>query len=121
MPCSVILEVYRGWGPKVLLYSFSKGSARFPYILFWAVYVCTFEPVYYPNFLVFVAFILGGNEKCSDGVASFEVHLDTQVIAGFLNFSPSPFVYGTMMEIFWLLDPLLFKLLCWSQVVVYVL
>ena len=89
MPCSVIVVVYRGWGPKALLQSFSKGSARFSYIFFWAVDVWVLEPVYYPTFLVFVVFIL---EKGSDGVVAFEVYLDAQAIAGPLEFSPSCFV-----------------------------
>ena len=58
------------------------------------------------------------HEKGFDGVSTSEMHLDPQAFACPLNLSPSPWIYGTTMEMFLLFDPLLLLLLSWLSVVV---
>ena len=52
------------------------------------------EPVYYPNFLEFVALILRGHEKGSNGIVAFELHLDPHVVAAPSELLPKSFCVG---------------------------
>ena len=46
------------------------------------------KSIYDPTFLKFVVPVLGGHEKCFNGVSPFEMHLDAQIVA--CLFEPFP-------------------------------
>ena len=75
------MVVCRGWGPEVFLEPVTKGSAWFPCVFFWMVYLLAFKPIYNPTLLKFVVPVLVGHEKGFCGVSPFEMHLDPQVNA----------------------------------------
>ena len=106
------MVVYRGWGLEVLLEPVPEGSAWFLYVFLWTVDVCAFKSIYNPTFLYFVFPVLRGCEKGFDGVSPFEMHLDTQAVAGPFE----PFPQFVDVWIFLLFDQLL--LLGWLPLVV---
>ena len=57
------MVVNRERGPKMFLEPVPKGSARFPYILFWTVDVLAFKSIYDSTRLKFTVPVLGGHEE----------------------------------------------------------
>ena len=72
----------------------------------------TFEPVYYSTFLRHVVLVLGGYEWSVYVLFFLKCTFMPKLLWVFLNFSPSPLVYGTIMKMFLFLEPVLLVLLC---------
>ena len=63
------------------------------------------------HFSVVCSLVLGNHEECFNNVCAFKWICISLLLHDFLNFSPSPCVYGTSMEMFLLLLLLLVPLL----------
>ena len=77
MVCVIVMMMYRGGILKVLFESFPKGLRGSPYVFIIISKVTALEPVYSPTFVDHWVYVLGGDQKVSDGAVTFEVVLNT--------------------------------------------
>ena len=72
---------YRGRHLLVFLEPFCKISSRFANVFFIAPMLTAFVSVYDSTFVDYRILVLGSHEEVSDGLTSFEEHLNPKFVA----------------------------------------
>ena len=72
---------YRGRGLLVFLEPFCKISSRFTNVFFITPMLTAFVSIYDSTFVCYRILVIGSHEEVSDGLTSFEEHLNPKFVA----------------------------------------